>query len=210
MMQEEKICRVCNRDCIEFSNTKRGMEFNLLLITELHLTDWKAASLRATQSSLATGFKDKTNSQPPASLFKRAFSQTTTAKYSLLSSWRTFLIGLFSVAQVNTLPHRSRGCSVPVSFLQEKMEELHLHRDKSREPDWALRPPTFPPPWTESPTGHRLPHKLLLNRWDFSGRWHHDTGGYVYRLPRVSSTIMTCYFIFVSLVSFGSEQLFLL
>ncbi|XP_077939578.1 RAS guanyl-releasing protein 4 isoform X2 [Gasterosteus aculeatus] len=37
--------------------------------------------------------------------------------------------------KVNTLPHRSRGCSVPVSFLQEKMEELHLHRDKSREPD---------------------------------------------------------------------------
>ncbi|XP_069577093.1 RAS guanyl-releasing protein 4 [Brachyistius frenatus] len=37
--------------------------------------------------------------------------------------------------KVNTLPHRSRGCSMPVSFLQEKMEELHLYTDKSREPD---------------------------------------------------------------------------
>ncbi|CAK6957892.1 RAS guanyl-releasing protein 4 [Scomber scombrus] len=39
--------------------------------------------------------------------------------------------------RVNTLPHRARGCSmpVPVSFLQEKMEELHLYKDKSREPD---------------------------------------------------------------------------
>ncbi|XP_075956916.1 RAS guanyl-releasing protein 4 isoform X1 [Anarhichas minor] len=37
--------------------------------------------------------------------------------------------------RANTLPHRTRGCSVPVSFLQEKMEELHLHKDKSREPD---------------------------------------------------------------------------
>ncbi|XP_038144440.1 RAS guanyl-releasing protein 4 [Cyprinodon tularosa] len=34
-----------------------------------------------------------------------------------------------------TLPHRSRGCSMPVSFLQDKLEELHLHKDKSREPD---------------------------------------------------------------------------
>lgn len=37
--------------------------------------------------------------------------------------------------RVNTLPQRSRGCSMPVSFLQEKMEELHLYKDKSREPD---------------------------------------------------------------------------
>ncbi|KAL6115756.1 rasgrp4 [Pungitius sinensis] len=37
--------------------------------------------------------------------------------------------------KVNTLTQRSRGCSVPVSFLQEKMEELHLHKDKRREPD---------------------------------------------------------------------------
>ncbi|XP_051253515.1 RAS guanyl-releasing protein 4 isoform X1 [Dicentrarchus labrax] len=37
--------------------------------------------------------------------------------------------------KVNTLPQRSRGCSMPVSFLQEKMEELHLYKDKSREPD---------------------------------------------------------------------------
>ncbi|XP_071352524.1 RAS guanyl-releasing protein 4 isoform X3 [Trachinotus anak] len=36
--------------------------------------------------------------------------------------------------QVNTLPPRVRGCSMPVSFLQ-KMEELHLYKDKSREPD---------------------------------------------------------------------------
>ncbi|XP_024910951.1 RAS guanyl-releasing protein 4 isoform X2 [Cynoglossus semilaevis] len=37
--------------------------------------------------------------------------------------------------KVNTLPSRTRGCSMPVSFLQEKMEELHLYKDKSREPD---------------------------------------------------------------------------
>ncbi|CAM9169944.1 unnamed protein product [Lampetra planeri] len=37
--------------------------------------------------------------------------------------------------QVNTLPQRSRGSSMPVSFLQEKLEELHLYKDKSREPD---------------------------------------------------------------------------
>ncbi|XP_078023048.1 RAS guanyl-releasing protein 4 isoform X2 [Epinephelus lanceolatus] len=37
--------------------------------------------------------------------------------------------------RVNTLPQRARGCSMPVSFLQEKMEELHLYKDKSREPD---------------------------------------------------------------------------
>lgn len=37
--------------------------------------------------------------------------------------------------KLNTLPQRSRGCSMPVSFLQEKMEELHLYKDKSREPD---------------------------------------------------------------------------
>ncbi|XP_074496334.1 RAS guanyl-releasing protein 4 isoform X1 [Sebastes fasciatus] len=38
--------------------------------------------------------------------------------------------------RVNTLP-RNRGCSMPLShsFLQEKMEELHLYKDKSREPD---------------------------------------------------------------------------
>lgn len=44
---------------------------------------------------------------------------------------------VFSVFQINTLPQRARGCSMPVSFLQEKMEELHLYKDKSREPDWA-------------------------------------------------------------------------
>ncbi|CAL8363584.1 unnamed protein product [Merluccius merluccius] len=32
-------------------------------------------------------------------------------------------------------PPRARGCSVPVSFLQEKMEELHLSKERSREPD---------------------------------------------------------------------------
>ncbi|AWO98608.1 putative RAS guanyl-releasing protein 1-like [Scophthalmus maximus] len=37
--------------------------------------------------------------------------------------------------KVNTLPPRSRGSSMPVSFLHEKMEELHLYKDKSREPD---------------------------------------------------------------------------
>ncbi|XP_061537699.1 RAS guanyl-releasing protein 4 [Phycodurus eques] len=38
--------------------------------------------------------------------------------------------------QVNTLPPpRSRGCSMPVSFLQEKLEELHLCKEKNREPD---------------------------------------------------------------------------
>ncbi|XP_074535141.1 RAS guanyl-releasing protein 4 isoform X1 [Halichoeres trimaculatus] len=37
--------------------------------------------------------------------------------------------------RANTLPQRSRGCSMPGSFLQEKMEELHLYKDKSREPD---------------------------------------------------------------------------
>ncbi|KAJ7990128.1 hypothetical protein DPEC_G00297120 [Dallia pectoralis] len=33
------------------------------------------------------------------------------------------------------IPQRARGASMPVSFLQEKMEELNLTRDKSREPD---------------------------------------------------------------------------
>nr|XP_046245791.1 RAS guanyl-releasing protein 4 isoform X2 [Scatophagus argus] len=37
--------------------------------------------------------------------------------------------------KVNTLPQRTRGCSAPVSVLQEKMEVLHLYKDKSREPD---------------------------------------------------------------------------
>ncbi|XP_039985822.1 RAS guanyl-releasing protein 4 isoform X2 [Xiphias gladius] len=37
--------------------------------------------------------------------------------------------------KVNSLPPRAHGCSMPVSFLQEKMEELHLYKDKSREPD---------------------------------------------------------------------------
>ncbi|XP_056904890.1 RAS guanyl-releasing protein 4 isoform X2 [Takifugu flavidus] len=37
--------------------------------------------------------------------------------------------------KVNTLPHRTRGCSMPISFLQEKIEELHIYKDKSREPD---------------------------------------------------------------------------
>lgn len=42
---------------------------------------------------------------------------------------------LFSVLQVKTLPHRTRGCSMPIFFLQEKIEELHVYKDKSREPD---------------------------------------------------------------------------
>lgn len=50
------------------------------------------------------------------------------------------MINLIFVFQVSTLPHRTR-CSMPVSFLQEKMEELHLYKDKSREPDWALISP---------------------------------------------------------------------
>ncbi|XP_056139236.1 RAS guanyl-releasing protein 4 isoform X2 [Lampris incognitus] len=37
--------------------------------------------------------------------------------------------------KVKTPPRRARGSSMPVSFLQEKMEELHLYKDKSREPD---------------------------------------------------------------------------
>ncbi|XP_051934864.1 RAS guanyl-releasing protein 4 isoform X1 [Hippocampus zosterae] len=38
--------------------------------------------------------------------------------------------------QANTLPPpRSRGCSMPISFLHEKLEELHLCKEKSREPD---------------------------------------------------------------------------
>nr|XP_043887264.1 RAS guanyl-releasing protein 4 isoform X5 [Solea senegalensis] len=37
--------------------------------------------------------------------------------------------------KVNTLPQRTRGCSMPVALLQEQMEELHLYEDKSREPD---------------------------------------------------------------------------
>ncbi|XP_055081750.1 RAS guanyl-releasing protein 4 isoform X2 [Periophthalmus magnuspinnatus] len=37
--------------------------------------------------------------------------------------------------KVHTLPQRNRGGSEPVCFLQEKMEELHLNKDKSREPD---------------------------------------------------------------------------
>lgn len=37
--------------------------------------------------------------------------------------------------KVHTLPHRNRGGSVPVSFLQGKVEELQLYKDKSREPD---------------------------------------------------------------------------
>uniref|UniRef100_A0A1A8PCX9 RAS guanyl releasing protein 4 n=1 Tax=Nothobranchius rachovii TaxID=451742 RepID=A0A1A8PCX9_9TELE len=37
--------------------------------------------------------------------------------------------------RVHTPPHRNRGCSAPVSLLQDKMDELHLHKDKSREPD---------------------------------------------------------------------------
>lgn len=45
------------------------------------------------------------------------------------------LLNTFSVFQVNTLPHRTRGCSMPISFLQEKIEELHIYKDKSREPD---------------------------------------------------------------------------
>lgn len=51
--------------------------------------------------------------------------------------------------QVNTLPQRSRGCS----FLQEKMEELHLYKDKSREPDWEL---PFPHTWTKIWNFHHL------------------------------------------------------
>ncbi|XP_034086489.1 RAS guanyl-releasing protein 4 isoform X1 [Gymnodraco acuticeps] len=38
-----------------------------------------------------------------------------------------------SPCKVNS--QRTRGCSMPVSFLQEKMEEMHLYKDKSREPD---------------------------------------------------------------------------
>lgn len=36
--------------------------------------------------------------------------------------------------KASTLP-LARGCKVPVSFLQEKMEELHLYKERSREPD---------------------------------------------------------------------------
>ncbi|CAL9684392.1 unnamed protein product [Knipowitschia caucasica] len=37
--------------------------------------------------------------------------------------------------KVHTLTQRNRGGSEPVCFLQEKMGELHLNKDKSREPD---------------------------------------------------------------------------
>lgn len=37
--------------------------------------------------------------------------------------------------KIHTLPQRNRGGSVPISFLQEKVEELQLYKDKSREPD---------------------------------------------------------------------------
>ncbi|XP_059932452.1 RAS guanyl-releasing protein 4 isoform X2 [Gadus macrocephalus] len=37
--------------------------------------------------------------------------------------------------QSNSLPSRTREGSVPVSFLQEKMEELHLYKERNREPD---------------------------------------------------------------------------
>lgn len=33
---------------------------------------------------------------------------------------------------------------MPISFLQEKIEELHIYKDKSREPDWAHFLQTFP------------------------------------------------------------------
>lgn len=56
----------------------------------------------------------------------------------------------FPVFQVKTLPQRSRGCSTPVPLLQ-KMEELHLHKDKSREPDWAT------PSLNLSPHGQKHP-----------------------------------------------------
>ncbi|XP_056296512.1 RAS guanyl-releasing protein 4 isoform X2 [Pseudoliparis swirei] len=46
-----------------------------------------------------------------------------------------FLVHASPERKLHTPPPRSRGCSMPVSFLQEKMEELHLHEDKSREPD---------------------------------------------------------------------------
>lgn len=32
---------------------------------------------------------------------------------------------------------------MPISFLQEKIEELHIYKDKSREPDWAHGLQTF-------------------------------------------------------------------
>ncbi|XP_034024483.1 RAS guanyl-releasing protein 4 isoform X2 [Thalassophryne amazonica] len=37
--------------------------------------------------------------------------------------------------KVHTLPHRIPGRSMTVNILQHKLEELHLHSDKSREPD---------------------------------------------------------------------------
>lgn len=62
----------------------------------------------------------------------------TVKHHQLLSGRAIFLMmmSLSGVLQINTLPQRTRGCSMPVSFLQEKMEELHLYKDKSREPDW--------------------------------------------------------------------------
>lgn len=39
--------------------------------------------------------------------------------------------------QSATLPIRMRGSSAPSSFLQEKMEELQLNKDKRKEPDWT-------------------------------------------------------------------------
>lgn len=39
--------------------------------------------------------------------------------------------------QSATLPVRMRGSSAPSSFLQEKMEELQLNKDKRKEPDWT-------------------------------------------------------------------------
>ncbi|XP_028426695.1 RAS guanyl-releasing protein 4 isoform X2 [Perca flavescens] len=48
---------------------------------------------------------------------------------------RNSLVHASPERKINTLPQRTRGCSMPGSFLQEKMEELHLYKDKSREPD---------------------------------------------------------------------------
>ncbi|XP_075892763.1 RAS guanyl-releasing protein 4 isoform X3 [Nelusetta ayraudi] len=59
----------------------------------------------------------------------------TPEKKEKRGSYRNCLVRASPERKVNTLPQRARGCSMPGSFLQEKMEELNLYKDKSREPD---------------------------------------------------------------------------
>ncbi|XP_060903093.1 RAS guanyl-releasing protein 4 isoform X1 [Labrus mixtus] len=80
-----------------------------------------------------------TNSTSDSSLSDRS-TQTdpgvwTPEKREMRGNHHNSLVHASPERRVNTLPLRTRGCSMPVSFLQEKMEELHFYKDKSREPD---------------------------------------------------------------------------